>query len=128
VLARIVVVLMTVALGCNGGGYKVPVEPPSAVPTATAISPDSGTEDGGTGVLITGTGFEHGARVVFDQTVATIVIVRSSNEILAFSPPHEQGAVDVTVVNPNGDSSTMTGRYTYTPSDSIDPCNGCWDY
>ena len=87
-------------------------------PTVTGISPASGTANGGTGVMITGTGFVSGATVKFGGTTATNVTVTSSTTITATTPAHTAGAVDVVVTNTDSQSGTLNGGYTYTSSSS----------
>lgn len=82
-------------------------------PNVTAISPTSGTAGGGTGVTITGTGFLPGANVTFGGSAATAVTVASSTSISATTPAHAAGTVNVVVGNPDGQSDTLSGGYTY---------------
>ena len=53
------------------GGYTYAA--PHAAPTVTAITPNSGTTNGGTAVTITGTGFLAGASVKLGGSSATSV-------------------------------------------------------
>ncbi len=85
-------------------------------PVATAITPNSGSANGGTSVTITGTGFSAGATVKLGGASATNVVAVSSNSITATAPAHTGGTVDVVVTNPDGQSATLPGSYTYTTS------------
>ncbi len=87
--------------------------PPSPAPTVSAVSPNAGTTAGGTSVTLTGTGFVSGATVRFDGTLASNVNVASSTSLTATTPAHAAGAVNVTVTNPDNQSATLTGGYTY---------------
>jgi hypothetical protein len=87
--------------------------------TVTAISPTSGTANGGTAVNITGTNFTSGATVSFGGTAATNVIVVSSSSITATAPAHTAGAVSVVVTNSSGQSGILANGYTYTVSGTI---------
>src|SRR6185436_12254133 len=83
-------------------------------PTVSAITPTSGTANGGTAVTITGTGFLAGATVKLGGTSATGVTVVNSTSITATTPAHAAGAVSVVVTNSDAQSGTLTNGYTYT--------------
>ncbi len=87
--------------------------PAPAAPTVTTLCPHSGTVTGGTPVTIQGTGFLTGATVSFGGVLATSVEVASSTSIIAVTPAHAAGAVDVQVTNANGQSGTLASGYTY---------------
>lgn len=85
----------------------------STPPTATGIAPLSGPTTGGTPFAITGTGFLVGASVTFGGTPATGVQV-TSTRIVGVSPSvGGAGNVAVLVTNPDGQSATVTGGFTY---------------
>ena len=101
-----------------------------APPAVTSVSPNSGSTGGGTSVTITGTNFTGATSVAFGTTAATIVS-NTATQIVATSPAHSAGAVDVRVTTSGGTSSTVTAdRFTYvTPSTpptvtSISPTSG----
>src|SRR5438067_1610730 len=83
-------------------------------PTVSAISPNSGTANGGTAVTITGTGFLAGATVTLGGTAATGVTVVNSTSITATTAAHAAGTVNVVVTNTDAQSGTLTNGYTYT--------------
>ncbi len=83
-------------------------------PTVIAISPASGSANGGTAVTITGTGFLSGASVKLGTTAATDVTVGSSTSITATTGAHAAGAVSVVVTNPDGQSGSLANGYSYT--------------
>ena len=99
-------------------------------PTVTAISPTSGTANGGTSVTITGTGFLAGATVSFGGTAAANVNVASSTSITATTPAHAAGTVSVVVTNTDAQAGTLNNGFTYTSSNpaptvtSISPTTG----
>lgn len=72
-------------------------------PTVTAVTPATGTPDGGESVTITGSGFTGATNVFFGATAATGVTVASDSSITVTSPPGS-GTVDVTVTTPLGTS------------------------
>jgi hypothetical protein len=78
----------------------------SAVPAVTAITPATGSTDGGSTVVLLGSGFTGASAVNFGTTAAAGFTVLSDNAIQATAPPLAAGTVDVTVVTPSGTSST----------------------
>ncbi|MEK7123384.1 MAG: IPT/TIG domain-containing protein, partial [Patescibacteria group bacterium] len=92
-------------------------------PEITSVSPDNGKLSGGTNVTITGAGFLSGASVTFGGSAAANIIVVSNTTITADTPAHSAGAVDVVVINTNGQSGTLTGGYAYNPSPTVTGVN-----
>lgn len=96
------------------------VTPPAPAPSITSISPTLGLVDGGTTVVITGTGF-NGANPVtgvngvkFGELNATSYTVDSNTQITAVSPAHLAGVVDIVVTSLNGSSAIVPAdNYTY---------------
>jgi hypothetical protein len=82
-------------------------------PVVTSIDPKTGSSIGGTTVTIAGTGFQAGATVKFGTTPAESQTVVSSTQITAVNPSLAAGAVDVTVTNPDGQSSTLSAAFAY---------------
>lgn len=91
---------------------------PIVNPTIISVTPGSGTENGGTVVTITGTGFQAGADVSFGTTLGTVVSV-TATEITVNSPVHAVGLVDVTVTNPDSGSDSAAGAYDFVASAPI---------
>lgn len=86
----------------------------SLVPTITSVSPSSGPGAGGTGVIITGTGFTGVTSVRFGGVAASFS-VRSDTQISSARPAHSTGTVDVTVTSPAGtNANTGADNFTYT--------------
>jgi phosphatidylserine/phosphatidylglycerophosphate/cardiolipin synthase-like enzyme len=119
---------------------------PPAPPSVSAISPASGTMNGGTQLVISGNGFRYGAVVSFGGPpppvgpgirAATVYVTNSATLcgsgaqlpcITATTPPHVVGAADVVVTNMNpatgvidsgSGSSTLTQGYTFVTAPSI---------
>jgi hypothetical protein len=88
-------------------------------PTVTSISPTSGLLAGGTSVAITGTGFVNGATVTIGGASATGVTWNSDTSISAVTPARTAGAKDVVVTNPDSQSGTLTGGFTYVAGPAI---------
>ena len=102
-------VTVTTPGGSAGAGRFTYVTPPPAV---TAISPSSGTTDGGTTVTITGTNLA-GANSVSFGGVAGRIISDSSTQITVTSPAGK-GTVYITVTTAAGTSAaTAACEYTY---------------
>ena len=101
--------MQMVAFRASGQGSGNP-----AAPTVSAISPNTGTANGGTAVTVTGTGFRSGATLTIGGTAATGVTVVSSTLITATTPAHAAGAADLGVVNTDNQMGTLSGGYTYT--------------
>jgi hypothetical protein len=91
----------------------------STPPTLTSITPDEGTEDGGTAVTLEGTDFVTGATVTIGGASATSVTFVDSTEITAVTPAGTVGARNVTVTNPSTQFSTLVNGYTYLSDDPV---------
>ncbi|MGZ4955153.1 MAG: IPT/TIG domain-containing protein [Methylobacter sp.] len=81
--------------------------------TVTNVSPAYGSVNGGKTVTIVGTNFAPGATVSFGDAAATVLNLDNSS-ITAMIPGYTAGKVDVTVSNPNMQSVTLPGGFTYT--------------
>ncbi len=96
-----------------------------APPTITSISPNTGSNVGGTTVVITGTNLTGTTSVRFGANAATSFTVNSANQITAVTPVGTIGAVTVQVIAPGG---TATGSYTYSVSaptiSALSPASG----
>jgi hypothetical protein len=91
----------------------------SVAPTVTLVSPGQGPTAGGTVVTITGTGFVSGATVTFGGTAATPVVFGSATSITATTPAHAAGPVNVVVTNPDLQSGTLAGGFTYVAPPTV---------
>lgn len=89
-------------------------------PTVVSVTPDSGSESGGTEVTIAGTDFLSGAVVTFGGEVATGVTVNSYAELVGTTPVHAAGAVTVRVTNSDAQYGELETGYTYE-ADEPDP-------
>lgn len=88
------------------------VAPPLPPPTLSGLAPASGPDAGGTAVTLAGSNFQAGATVTFGGASAAVGAV-SATAITAVSPGHLVGLVDVTVTNPDGQSSTLGAAFTF---------------
>jgi hypothetical protein len=105
--AGTVSVTVTTPGGSAGAGKFTYVTP---APTITAISPSSGSTQGGTTVVISGANLS-GASVSFGG-VAAKISADSGTQITVTSPAGRAGTVTVTVTTPGGSAS---GQFTYNP-------------
>jgi len=103
-----------VATTSNSGVIVLPLD---AAPTISGNpSPASGNPAGGDTVTISGTGFNiaTGLRVLFGGRDATINnLTSTSTSISVTTPSHAPGAVDVAVINPDGQAAILTNGFTY---------------
>lgn len=98
-------------IATTGGGdvsiLTAPIEITPPNPTVTLVSPNSGSDAGGTALTITGTNFRAGARVIIGDTIyvdgamggATVV---DANTITLTTAPMIGGVHDVVVVDETG--------------------------
>jgi IPT/TIG domain len=99
-----------------------PAPAPSAVPapapapsigfTLRSVTPSSGPTIGGDFIRIAGDGFQLGATVMIDGAAARVTKV-TGTVIDARTQAHETGTVDVVVMNPDGQTKTLPGSYTF---------------
>ncbi|GIP00066.1 hypothetical protein J14TS5_51510 [Paenibacillus lautus] len=92
----------------NGYTYILPK------PEIISIDPNQGSVFGGVLTTINGKDFVSGAKVYFDNTMIGQVTFVNSNQVLVRTPAWGKGeAVDVKVVNPDGQDAIATDGYTY---------------
>jgi hypothetical protein len=92
------------------------------VPVVSGIAPASGSTDGRTAVVITGTGLSGATAVRFGSNPAAGFTVDSDTRIRAVSPTGDAGTVDITVTTEGGSSiagSTHQFTYTYAPTSKL---------
>jgi hypothetical protein len=81
----------------------------------TSLTPATGPAAGGTDVTITGKQFLEEMTVLFDTTESTLVQYVDESTIIARSPAHAAGVVDVTVTQAvGGVAKTLAAAFTYT--------------
>ena len=91
----------------------------NAGPTVTSITHNAGPAAGGTSITIHGTNFSSGATVLIDATACSSVVVVSSLSITCVTPAHALGAVDVTVINSDSQTSILTSGFTYQVAPTV---------
>lgn len=92
-----------------------------APPAITNVSPNSGTTDGGTAVVINGVNFTGTTAVYFGSTKASSFTVLSDTEIVAISPAEPPGTVDITVVADDITPITLADQFTFISFPPISP-------
>ncbi len=88
-------------------------------PSLTSISPVAGALGGGTLVTLTGTSFTSGATVILGGQSCSSVNVLNSTTATCLTAPNSAGTYDVTITNPDTQSSTLTASYTYQAAPTI---------
>jgi hypothetical protein len=90
------------------------------------ITPNVGSDRGGSWGTITGTDFIAGAIVMLGSSRVYSTVENSTS--IKFSPTaaHAPGSVDVVVTNPGGRKDTLARGYTFAPQDTFD-FNGEWN-
>src|SRR5205823_6609717 len=107
---------VSVSVATTSGSASVSYTYNTAVPSISAVSPNSGTAAGGDTITITGSNFTGANTVTFGTVMATSFTVLSDNTIVAVTPalPSGTGTVDIRVNAPGGLSSTgSSDHFTY---------------
>jgi len=82
-------------------------------PDGVSVSPTSGTNAGGTTIVITGTGLNSTSVAVTVGGVACTTVRSNATTISCVTGAHANGAVDIVITTLEG-TDTMVGAYTYT--------------
>ena len=112
--AMVVALLSLAGLSVIGAGTAYGV-----APVVKSLSPSTGTADGGTSVVVTGSGLTGATAVTFGGVPATSFTVSSGTKITAVAPPAANGTAAVAVVVTVGGvqstpSSPGVNIFTYT--------------
>jgi hypothetical protein len=103
-------------LGDSALADQIAVSQPIAllrnIGTTANVTPNVGTELGGTTVTLTGTHFSQATQVKFGTKVATNLTVISADSISVTTPAHAPGVVDVSIISPSG-TRILPGAFTY---------------
>ncbi len=86
------------------------MDPQLACPTPTKMLPNGGPPNGGTKILLSGSGLEGATAVLFGSTPASSFTVISDKLVLATAPPGT-GVVPVSIVTPGG--PVAAGSFNY---------------
>jgi len=113
----------------NGGlsaGFRVDVAASTAT-TLTSLGKASGRTTGGDTIAINGTNFSGRCIVTFGDVPAADAVVTNATTISAVSPPHDAGAVDVSV-RCGTSSARLANGFTYNAAPikitQVTPSNG----
>jgi hypothetical protein len=85
-----------------------------AAPAVASLTPNSGPTAGGTTVTVNGTAFVSGATVRIGGVAATGVTFLSATQLRVVTPAGTAGAQTVQVTNPDTQSGSRAGGFTYT--------------
>ena len=77
------------------------------------VAPATGPLAGGTTVRIIGHDLHPGTSVSFGDAAALDVVYLTTRRLSATVPPHAEGEVDVTVIRPDGRSTTLRRGFAY---------------
>ena len=84
-------------------------------PNAQRVNPRTGSTVIATAVTVSGSGFQAGAQVFVGGVPATGVSLNPDGSLAATFPAQKSSTVDVVVTNPDGQSSTISQAFTYSP-------------
>lgn len=82
-------------------------------PTFTSVTPDNGTTAGGTSLAIVGDNYVSGCTATVGGNDVGAVTFTDAQHLSFTAPAHAAGATDIVISNPDGQSVTATGAYTY---------------
>ena len=113
---------VTVANAIEAGAYGTPseprafqyIQPVGNAPVLSSVSPAAGSSDGGESVTLTGTDFSATPRVFFGAVEGTVLVATSTSITVRTPTQSRDGAVDVRVVNPDGQTGSLTAAFTLT--------------
>lgn len=98
-----------------------------APPQITSITPTKGSPGGNTQVTIKGNGLSQATGVKFGGTAAASYSQPDDSTIIATSPAHAAGTVDITVDSPLGPSTTSAAdQFTYASPPTITAITPDW--
>ena len=89
-------------------------------PTIASISPNTGTTAGGDIVMMKGANFFGIPTVLFGDSIATNVTFDGEDSLSLTTPAHSAGLVDITLANPDGQSTTLVAAFTFSGGEIID--------
>jgi hypothetical protein len=89
-------------------------------PDVAAIAPGSGPSAGGTSGSVVGQNFQAGATVYFGAVKAAEVNFVNDTQLDIQTPAHDAGLVDITVLNPDGQTHALEQSFTFVPPPSMD--------
>ena len=91
----------------------VDLEPELIPVNLLSVSPNFGPREGGTTVVLKGTGFLNGTRIYFGEMEAANTLVESLYLATCSTPAGDPGMVDVKVVLPDGREAVLEAAFSY---------------
>ncbi|MDP2343152.1 MAG: IPT/TIG domain-containing protein [Deltaproteobacteria bacterium] len=96
----------------NGLAFRF-AAPTGPIPVLGTLSSIEGSADGDDDVTLSGSGFGSGTRVLFGTLEATVTAVDAGAISVRTPAVEADGTVTVSVINPDGQSSTLRNAFTY---------------
>ena len=109
-VAKRMYIITQTDLGRSRAEINIQLKPP---PSLTKINPDKGVLTGGETVQIVGNNFQQDVIVTLGGTQAVNVVFNSSTQLTITTPNGTVGPADVVVTNPDGQSITLQGGFTF---------------
>lgn len=100
-------------------GYRYDNPPLGRPPFLRGLTPSLGRSTGGMRVTLMGEDFQIGARVVWDGVELETTFINDKN-LMITTPVHQVGRIDISVINPDGQSSELKNGFTYQLPASIE--------
>ena len=88
-------------------------------PVVTNVSPNSGSQAGGTAIIISGNNFVDGATVLLGAATCQNVTVESSSRISCVTPANIPETVAVRVTNPDNSSGLLANAFTFVGNSTL---------
>jgi hypothetical protein len=113
--------------GTGAGTAHLIIAGSPPAPVITRVTPAKGPPEGGTAVIIRGSGFTGASSVGFGALPAATFTVLSPTEITAVTPESAAGVVNVSVTNAGGTSAAGTAtKYKFSPTTvlALSPATG----
>lgn len=105
-----------IGLGDSASADWIAISQPVArlrnIGSSATVSPNIGSENGGTTVTLTGSHFSQATQVKFGSEVATNLTVLSEDSISVTTPAHAPGTVDIRIFSPSGER-VLIGAFTF---------------
>lgn len=95
------------------GANHVPPSTNPADPPKSDVQPKSGPAAGGTEVTISGTVAAAGVTVSFGEIASTAVRIVDPSTLVATTPAHAAGIVDVTIATPGRETDSRKSAFTF---------------
>ena len=88
-------------------------------PLLMSIIPTSGPSSGGTLITLTGQFFIVNPTILIDNVSCRNIIYLSTTRVQCEVPSHSTGKVDVTIINTDKQSATLSQVFTYSASNHV---------